>query len=175
MTRKKRLRRVLIICCHCLRNLSFYRTGWSKGSLIFKDDFWTTVNGNFMDICVLEWCKVFADQRGRHYWQKVITDTATFNHGLLKKLQLSKQEFRTYIDEVRKYRDKFIAHLDEDEIMCPPVLDVMKNSSSYLYDYLLANEDEGAYFTDAPAASAAQLFSSFTEQAKSVYIRQITT
>lgn len=116
MTRKTRLRRVLIICCHCLRNLSYYRVGWS----IFQDDFWVTVNGNFMDICVLEWCKVFADSRGGHYWQKVITDPVNFKNGLLQMLSISEQELHAYISEVRKYRDKFIAHLDGEEVMHPP-------------------------------------------------------
>lgn len=175
MTRRKRLRRVLILCCHCLRNLAFYRAGWSKGSLIFQDDFWTAINGNFMDICVLEWCKLFADPRGKHYWQKAVSDPDLFSHGLLQELGISKQELGAYVDEVREYRDKFVAHLDSEEVMRPPVLEVVKDSVSYLYDFLLAHEDEGGYFTDAPATSAALFHSSATKQAESVYGRRRAT
>ena len=49
MTRKQRLRRVAILCCHCLRNLAFYKSGWKDGSLKIDGDFWINVNGNFLD------------------------------------------------------------------------------------------------------------------------------
>ncbi len=66
MTRRERLRQVKILCCHFLRNLAFYKAGWRKGELIFKDQFWVNANGNFIDVCVLEWCKLFGDKRGQH-------------------------------------------------------------------------------------------------------------
>ncbi len=142
---------------------------------MFYKTIWTTVNGNFMDICVLEWCKLFADPRGKHYWQKVVSDPGVFTRGLLQELGISEQEFDTYADGVREYRDKFVAHLDSEEVMTPPVLRVLKNSVSYLYDFLLAHEDEGGYFMDAPARSAALFYSSVTKQAKLVYGRQKPT
>jgi len=110
MTRRKRLRRVLILCCHCLRNLSYHRAGWSKGALILQNDFWTTVNGNFMDNCVLEWCKLFADQWGKHFWGKVVSNPDTFRQELFQELNVSEQDFLAYVREVREYRDKFVAH-----------------------------------------------------------------
>jgi hypothetical protein len=128
-----------------------------------------------MDICVLEWCKLFADPRGKHYWGKVVSDPAAFSCGLLQELGISEQELHTYVDEVREYRDKFVAHLDSEEVMRHPVLEVVKKSVSYLYDFLLAHEDEGGYFTDAPAMSAAQFCFSVNQQAESVYGRQRTT
>ncbi|MFZ1037522.1 MAG: hypothetical protein ACLPSL_04545 [Smithella sp.] len=169
MTRRKLLRRVFILCCHCLRNLAFYRAGWSNGELILHNDFWITVNGNFMDICVLEWCKLFADPRGKHYWKKVISNLSVFSQGLLQELGISEQELCAYINEVRDYRDKFVAHLDQDEVMTPPVLEVIKNSTSCLYDFLLNHEDEGGYFTNAPAKSATLFLSSETQKAELVY------
>jgi hypothetical protein len=172
MTRRKHLRRVFILCCHCLRNLSYYRAGWSEGKLVFRNNFWMTVNGNFMDICVLEWCKLFADPRGKHFCKKLASDPATFSRGLLRELRMSEKEFLAYVGEVREYRDKFVAHLDLEEVMRPPVLEVIKKSVSYLYDYLLAHEDEGGYFVDALATSAAQFCVSVNEQAGSIYGRQ---
>ncbi len=171
MTRRKRLRRVLILCCHCLRNLAFYTAGWHRGSLVFRDDFWRTVNGNFLDICVLEWCKLFGDARGKHFWRKVISDGASFYSRLLHELGITEDELNAYIDEVREYRDKFVAHLDSEEIMRPPVLEVAKSCVSYLYDYLLAHEDEGNYFVDAPACSSILFYGSVLKQGESVYRR----
>ena len=124
-----------------------------------------------MDICVLEWCKLFADPRGKHYWQKVLSDPAVFIRGLLQALGMSEQELSVYVDEVRKYRDKFVAHLDTDEVMRPPVLEVVRSSVSYLYDFLIAHENAGGCFADAPASSAILFHSSVTKQADSVYGR----
>ena len=101
MTRRQLLRRVGILCCHFLRNLAFYMAGWRKGELIFKDQFWVNANGNFLDICVLEWCKLFVDKRGKHHWRKVITDQASFYDGLLQAVNLTEAEFEAYIEIMR--------------------------------------------------------------------------
>jgi len=128
-----------------------------------------------MDICVLEWCKLFADPRGKHFYKKVVSDPTAFSRGLHQKLRISEQEFLAYVTEVREYRDKFVAHLDLKEVMTPPVLEVIKKSASYLYDFLLAHEDEGGYFADALAASAAQFCISVNKQAGAIYERQKAT
>ena len=51
---------------------------------------------------------------------------------------------------MRTYRDKFVAHLDDANTAQIPKLDITKKSASYLYDYLLANEDNDNCFPDAP-------------------------
>jgi hypothetical protein len=71
MTRRSRVRRLFILCNHFLRNLAFYRTGWRRGGVDQEptlrrkeSQFWVNVNGNFIDICALEWCKLFGDKKG---------------------------------------------------------------------------------------------------------------
>lgn len=168
MTRRQRLRRVGILCCHFLRNLAFYRAGWRKGALILKEPFWVTANGNFLDTCVLEWCKLFADVRGQHFWRKVVTEQTDFFDGLLKTLGQAGADFDTYVKEVKTYRDRFVAHLDSDLKMQIPNLDVARNSIVYLYDYILANEDEGDFFNDAPSSASSQ-YIRFAKEGKAVY------
>ena len=153
MTRRQRLRRAGILCCHFLRNLAFYKAGWRKGELIFKDQFWVNANGNFIDICVLEWCKLFGDKRGQHYWPKVVTDQTAFLTGLLHAVGQTEAEFDTYIEEMRTYRDKFIAHLDFGTVMYIPKLRIARKSVSFLYGYLLANEEVDNCFSDAQNAT----------------------
>jgi hypothetical protein len=128
-----------------------------------------------MDICVLEWCKLFAEPRGKHCWQKVVSDSSAFVCGLLQELGISEQELNSYTKQVRDYRDRFVAHLDSEDVMIPPVLDVIKHSVSYLYDFLLAHEDEGSCFVDAPAISATEFYSAVTKQAEMVYGNQRLT
>ena len=156
MTRRERIRRVGILCCHCLRNLAFYMAGWRDGNFISKEpsQFWITVNGNFIEICVLEWCKLFGLKDDEHYWEKVITDRASFFDGLMKLLEITNDEFEAYVKEMRSYRDKFIAHLDSENTMNIPVLLIAQQSASYLYHYLLAHEDEGNFFPDAPVRAS---------------------
>lgn len=168
MTRKQRLRRAGILSCHCLRNLAFYKAGWQDGKLIFKDQFWVNANGNFLKICVMEWCKLFGDVSGAHYWAKVISQPKDFFNGLLQGINITETEFNAYIKEMRTYRDKFIAHLDSDMIMHIPKLDVARKSAAYLYDYLLAKEDEGDFFLDAPS-KASTFYQRFLKEGKSVY------
>lgn len=170
MTRRQLLRRVGILCCHFLRNLAFYKAGWRKGELIFKDQFWVNANGNFLDICVLEWCKLFGDKRGKHYWRKVITDQVVFFDGLLQAVCLTEAEFEAYIEEMRNYRDRFIAHLDSEEVMHPPKLRVARKSIALLYDYLLTHEEEDDCFHDAPQ-KAFRFYKDCALQGKRVYSR----
>jgi hypothetical protein len=70
-TDTKSARRVVTLCRHFVANLAYYRTGWTEKHrhlLDYRNDnFWRVVNGNFFDICVLEWCKLFADEKGKHY------------------------------------------------------------------------------------------------------------
>jgi hypothetical protein len=152
-------------------NIAFYLAGWRHGEFVPKkpSQFWINVNGNFMDICVLEWCKLFAeDKRGKHYWGKVITDHAAFFDGLINVLGMTKDDFALYIDEMRSYRDKFVAHLDLNERMQIPKLLVAQQTASYLYDYLRAYEDEGGFLTDAPD-TASSFYNRFLKEGKLVY------
>jgi hypothetical protein len=117
---------------------------------------------------VLEWCKLFGDSHGKHYWRKVISDPTAFFNGLLQKLGMTEDELNAYVNKMKGYRDKFIAHLDSEEIMNIPRLDVAKNSISYLYNYLLTHEDEGDYFIDAPK-DASGFYRSVLKEGLAVY------
>ena len=149
MTRSQHLRRVAILCCHCLRNLAFYRAGVHNGKSKLKGNFWLNAYNNFLDIAVLEWCKLYADTRGKHFWRKVISRDVAFLEGLLQELGLSDTDFDDYVNQMRTYRDKFVAHLDSEEEMHIPFLQIAVNSAVYLYDYLLENEETDSCFSDA--------------------------
>jgi hypothetical protein len=155
MTRKERLRRVAILCCHCLRNLAYYKAGWHGNKSIREDKFWVNVNSNFLDIFVLEWCKLFGDLNGKHYWRKIIAEPTTFYNGMLHNMNIEKADIDALISNMRKYRDKFVAHLDSDKTMyIPNNLILAQKSVAYLYDYIRSNEDEGDFFNDAPTKAS---------------------
>lgn len=81
---------------------------------------------------------------------------------------MTETEFNSYLTEMRTYRDKFVAHLDLEEVMHIPKLAVTQKSVCYLYDYLLAHEDEGNFFVDAPTKASA-FYERFAKEGKTVY------
>lgn len=149
MNRSERLRRTSILCCHCLRNLAFYRAGWRHAQFRIERQFWINANGNFLDIAVLEWCKLFADHDGKHHWKRLISDKPDFLSGLCKRLGMSAKEFQNYATAVLRYRNKFIAHLDEEHVMHIPSLRIARKSAAYLYDYLLRDPEAKTSLPDA--------------------------
>ena len=168
MTRRQRLRRVALLCLHFLRNLAFYKAGYHGRAPKRKTQFWVSANANFLDHCVLEFCKLYGEPSGRHYWQKVVTDQAAFQAGLLVALRITSNQLDAYIDDMRTYRDKFIAHLDLDEVMHIPYLRKGRKAVSYLYNYLRTHEDEGGFFANAPD-TAKEFYSTMAVEGNAVY------
>jgi hypothetical protein len=139
MTRKERLRRVVLLRVHCARNLAYYRAGHEK--LVGKNrDFWRTIDGNFLDIAVLEWCKLLGDEKAKHSWQKVVTDKARFQCELLEYMDMNATQFDEYVTEVREYRDKFLAHLDDKRAMDIPFMQRAQKSVEFYHRYVVENE-----------------------------------
>lgn len=137
MTKEQRLRRVILLCCHALRNSAYYKAGWEGNELVVSGDYWNTIIGNALDIHFMEWCKLFAEPNGEHFWRKVIDDQNGFKESLLSTLDVSQEDFDTYIEGVRNYRDKFVAHLDSELQMSIPCLDISIKSTKYLHGYLV--------------------------------------
>jgi hypothetical protein len=146
LTRSERLRRVIILCCNFARNLAYYRVGQSEPlkSLLneahSEASFWRQASANFIDMCVLEWCKLFGDKNGKHHWSSVVSDRASFEAGLLAQLKMDVTAFQLQVDAMRLYRDKFVAHRDSLHVMDIPMLDMAQASVWYLHEYLVSTE-----------------------------------
>jgi hypothetical protein len=148
LTREERLRRVVLVCRHFICNLAYYRgarrspTGWRDPPLSPDASFWRTMANNCLDFCILEFCKLFADRRGNHLWRKVVSQekVARFEADLLRHVGLSATEWDAYLDKMRRYRDKFIAHLDDDRIMQPPHLDCARRAVEFYHRHIFDKE-----------------------------------
>lgn len=123
MERTKRLRRAGILCCHFIRNYAYYKSGWKNGELKVNDQFWVAINGNFLDLCVLEWYKLFGNYKDKHHWKKVMRHDQTFKPRMFETLDIKQTDLDKVHGSIKSYRDKFVAHLDSDEIMNIPRLD----------------------------------------------------
>lgn len=171
MTRRERLRRTGILCLHCLRNLAFFRAAIDARDRWAGQQFWATAYNNFLDIAVLEWCKVFGDRRAKHHWRKVVTDQEGFLASLLSHLRLTEDMFAEYVTEMRTYRDKFIAHLDEENQMNIPNMSPAIKSAQFLYLWMREKEDDCGAFWDAPDDPVIY-FREFMSQASLTYAAQ---
>jgi hypothetical protein len=139
VTRRERLRRVVLVCAHFARNMAYYSAGHSR-LMNGSPQFWITVDGNFIDMAVIEWCKLLGDRRGKHFWANVVTDAPRFETGMLRHLGITADEFAAYVDEMRRYRDKFLAHLDDLAVMNIPFLDRAKSAVEFYHGHVVGQE-----------------------------------
>ena len=151
MDRRQRIRRVVLLCAHFARNMAYYRAGWDGLTLKRKEDFWKTINGNCLDIAVLEWCKLFADRKDPHHWSNIATNPADFERLLLKAVEMSDVDFAAYIKVVRTYRDKFVAHLDDELVLRPPPLDTAWAAVRFYHDHVARVEAKTGDLVNFPA------------------------
>lgn len=141
-----RPRRAALLCTHFTRNLAFYRAGWRDGRVAFPaSELWATVNSNFIDIAVLEWCKLFVDGKAFHSYTRVVSDPAAFLPQLILDFGKSRKHWDSYLHEMRTYRNKFVAHLDKLSRMEIPDMDLAEFAVFYLYDSLLAEQGSNVF------------------------------
>lgn len=101
----QRKRRMAKLCVHCLRNLAYYRAWYEEGKPHQNRNFWINANGNFVEIALLEWCKVFGDRKGAYSYRKGVGDPDAIHALLLAAIGKNQQEWDAYVDSMRKYRD----------------------------------------------------------------------
>jgi hypothetical protein len=120
MDRTTRLRRVGLLCCHFARNLAYYKSGWGNGDLKVKEQFWVSINSNFLDMAVLEWCKLFGDYKDKHHWKNITHTDSKFKERMFEELKIKQTDLDLIHGSIKSYRDKFVAHLDSELTMKIP-------------------------------------------------------
>src|SRR5437588_664498 len=143
LTRVERLRRVVVVCGYFMRNLAYYRAGFRDSASGKKQlrgrgrNFWLHVSSNFLDAAVMEWCKLFGDKQGKHYWSKIVSDPARFESELRRHLGIDAATLEKYIETIRRYRDKFAAHLDSERVMHIPNFDMAKAAVEFYHKHIV--------------------------------------
>jgi hypothetical protein len=147
LTPEERQWNVVHLCCSFMRNLAFHRAGMQREvqfnlfALVHPQGaFWREAHGNFFDICVLEWCKLFADRDrkswSKHHWRRVVNEPDRFGEDLCTTLGVPAAEFDDLIAKVKDYRDRFVAHRDEDQMAHLPMLELPKKAIAFLHEQL---------------------------------------
>jgi hypothetical protein len=115
-----------------------------------EGDFWITMQGNCLDTAVLEWCKLFGEKKGEHSWHKIVNDPDKFKSGLLKELKITEEIWESKVRELRDYRDTFIAHLDSEETMNIPEMDLPFEMIRYYFNVVFGYENALNIFRGIP-------------------------
>jgi hypothetical protein len=181
LTPLERRRRIAILCCNFMRNLALHRAGLQpqvRDNLLinpYQREFWVPAHGNFLDMCVLEWCKLFADYEGEHHWHRIVDDRAGFKKDLYIKLGVRGDAFAKMVEKIKHYRDKFVAHLDEEREMRFPDLKVAREAIVFLYEHLAQLITGREEWQDLPASAEELelLFKRASQHAESVYAEAV--
>lgn len=111
---------------------------------------------------------MFVDSKGKNHFSKALEDPDEFKQNLIETLCLTEAQFDDYVVSIKTYRDKFIAHLDEENIMNIPDMDVARQSAKFLYQRLLVKEAKNNTFADAPL-SANEVYDTFLSEGLKCY------
>ena len=93
----------------------------ATANLIDRREFWESTASAYLELAVVEWCKVFGSDGEKTHWKKVLADNIKeieeqdledFRRRVLSKTGLTQKEWDTYHKKMLSLRDKYVAHLD---------------------------------------------------------------
>lgn len=188
LTPTDRVRRFQRICWHFARNIAYYRAARGDDNKLVTPEtkFWRVVNSDFVDVAVLEWCKLLGDkpswlikskkpfEPSRHSWEyivgKVLDESPSeFRKNLLEHLKLNESQFEEHRIKVRVFRDKFVAHLDDENIMHIPHFDVPLAAVFFLFNHVTARAKEQGFLIIGDGIEKA--YEDCLAEAKQVYAK----
>lgn len=126
-------RRVLKICNLFVFNYAYFKSGWDQNKFKGSNDFWISLNNNFYDICILEWCKLFGSNSETLHWKKIVFNKKDFKLRLFRDLNITQEDLNLLHETTKVLRDKFIAHIDNDKYLYRPNLGLALKIIYYLY------------------------------------------
>ena len=69
-----------------------------------------------------------------------MSDPENFETRLLTHLDLDAEGFAVLISKMREYRDRFVAHLDDELTMYPPELEIARLAVMFYYRHVVESE-----------------------------------
>lgn len=166
-----KVRRIAQLSLHCIANIACYRAGWidseAPPKLKNSSDFWVRVNGNFLDAGTLNWCILFADEdKGKHDWKKAFGSRAGLNEDLYSKMSLTEQEFNEQLLAIKRYRDKYLAHMDNPSLVFYPQTQIMLSSATYLFGLIKSDPVTKSFLAGIYDDAESHYEAKFAEAAK---------
>lgn len=145
-----KIRRVINLCVLFTRNMAYYRASYDGTSYIAGgNDFSVTCSGNFIDVSIIEWCKLFGSYGDNHHWRNLVGESAPqFSNDMFKHIAMSEAEFRDYHKIMKNYRDVFAAHWDDNGKGKRPHLDKAFECVEFLHEYIFEHFSKAGQIQD---------------------------
>jgi len=103
-----------------------------------KLNFWRLIHGSFLDLPVLDWCKIFGSNAEPTHWKDVVSDISKFRNEMFSHLNITKDEWNEYWFQMKNYRDELVAHYEPNyNSETYPDLELAFKSSCFYHDYLV--------------------------------------
>jgi len=136
-----KIRRAINLCTLFTLNMAYYRASFRNSKYIGgNNNFSITISGNFIDISIVEWCKLFGSYDEDHHWMNLVGDNAEqFRNAMLVQVGMTESEFRQYHQSMKNYRDVFVTHWDDDGMGNIPPLDKAFECVVFLHEYIFTH------------------------------------
>lgn len=92
---------------------------------------------NAIDLAVLDWFHLFGYHNDDLHWKRIAHDIEAFRNGLYDYLEVSKDEWESYRDEIKEYRDKDVAHIEVRLVSNVPEMTIALKAVNYYYRFVL--------------------------------------
>ncbi len=147
--REKILRRVGMKCRDFSRQLSYHRAvNRYKGN--FNLHFWISVFNNAIDIAILDWFHLFGYHNDDLHWKNIVNDIPAFRSTLYDYVELDEEEWKSYREKIKVYRDKDVAHIEiRPEPRVPDMRIALKAANLY-YQYVLKELSSFSNYSNEP-------------------------
>lgn len=127
------------------------------------------MHSNAVDIAVLEWCKLFGGRNENYSWRRVVSHSDRFEQGLLVHLASNRTELRRYIDQMKFHRDKYVAHLDDENDMFIPDFSIAWSATQFYFSYVTEVELVGVTVVGEAEPTLVDYYDAHFSEATDVY------
>lgn len=106
--------------------------------------------------------------------KNTVENHTDFRTGLINRAGIDQFQLNTYTREMRRYRDKFVAHLDSDEVAYPPNLQIGLDSVAYYQAHILDYDQNNSIFQGLPK-DIAEYHDQCSREAAGIYQQKMGT
>lgn len=152
----------------CLQNIAFYRAGQGVITKDTESDFWKTTQHSFALLVVLDWYKLFIDTSSSLHWANFLVDPNDFGRRIVNVVHMSEAELHEMILDTKTYRDKYVAHADEDVPIVQLDFERMRLIAGFLLDFLICKE--GKFWSEDMRRTSTEFFGAMRQDAQSALV-----
>jgi hypothetical protein len=129
------LRRVGLKCSDFVRQLSYHNA--LSCYRPFKHNFWIYMFNNTISMAILDWSHLFGNHDDDLHWKKIVDHVEDFRQGLLRSINMTDYEWKTYRKTIKEYRDEDVAHIEVKPISKVPQMAHALQATTYYYSLVL--------------------------------------